>query len=75
MHIMSGVMKPLQTLFGRHEQAIGAEPDADIAVVRRRVAARVHAPAYLDDVGAQGGLGVVMRVRARYLSRHTAEQK
>ena len=53
MHIMSGVMNPLQTLFGRHEQPIGVEAHADVAVVRRGVSARVHAPADFDDVGAE----------------------
>ena len=49
--------EPLADALRRHQQAIGAEPDADVAVVRRRVAAGVHAPADLDDVGAQRGLG------------------
>ena len=57
MHIMSGVMKPLQTLFGRHQQPVGVEPDADVAVVRRGVAARVQAAADFDDVGAELGFG------------------
>ena len=37
----------------RHQQPAGVEPDADVAVVRRRVAPRVQTPADLDDVGAQ----------------------
>ena len=59
MHIMSGVMKPLQTLFGVISSRSSSSRDADVAVVRRGVAARVQAPADFDDVGAQRGLGSV----------------
>ena len=85
MHIMSGVMNPLQTLFGVISRRSVAEPDADVAVVRRGIGARVHAAADFDDVGAQRGfgghaergdwaIGFVLDC-ARYLSRQSVEQK
>ena len=54
-------------------QAVGAEADADVAVVRGGVSARVHAPADFDDVGAELRLGA-HAVRL-YLSRQASEQK
>ena len=75
MHIMSGVMNPLQTLFGRHEQPVGAEPDADVAVVRGGVAAGVHAPADFDDVGAQRGFAAHAVRRAGTCRGRSSEQK
>src|SRR5581483_12118667 len=74
--------EPLAHALWRHEQAIRSEPDADVAVVRRRVAARVHPTADLDDVGAQLRLGGGSErsrgghaVLARYSSRQAVEQK
>ena len=52
-----GRHEPLADALGRHQQPIGAEPHADVAVVRRGVAARVHAAADFDDVGAERGFG------------------
>ena len=49
---MSGVMNPFDTLFGVVISRSLVEPDADVAVVRRDVAARLQAAADLDDVGA-----------------------
>ena len=49
--------EPLADALRGHQQAVGAEPDADVAVVRRGVAARVHAAADFDDVGAERGFG------------------
>ena len=66
MHIMSGVMNPLQTLFGVISRRSGAEADADVAVVAGGVAAGVHAPADFDDVGAKRRIRRLMRSRARY---------
>src|SRR5205807_9393588 len=57
-----------------HQERIGTEPRADVAVVRSRIASRVHAPADLDDVGAERGFRR-HAVRARYLSRQAGEQK
>ena len=48
-----GRHESLAHALGRHQQPIRSEPDADVPVVRRRIPARVHAPADLDDVGAQ----------------------
>src|SRR6185503_8214234 len=48
--------EPLADAFRGHEQPIRAEPDADVAVVGCRVAARIHAPADFHDVGAQRGV-------------------
>jgi hypothetical protein len=45
-------MKPLDTLLRRGDQPLVVEPCADVAVVRRHVAARVQPPAGFDDVGA-----------------------
>jgi len=59
---------------GEHwSEAIGAEADADVAVVARRVAARIHPPADLDDVRAEGF--DAHAVLAWYLSRQDVEQK
>ena len=63
---MSGRHEPLADALRGHQQPVGAEPDADVAVVRRGVAARVHAAADLDDVGAKRGFGA-HAVRARIL--------
>ena len=59
---MSGRHEPLADALRRHQQPIVAEPDADVAVVGRGVAARVHPAADFDDVGAQRRLRCVMPV-------------
>src|SRR6185436_16099055 len=66
---------------GCHEQAVRPKPGADVAVVRGRVPARVHAAADFDDVGPELGFTAhAVRPstdprRARYLSRQASEQK
>ena len=83
MHIMSGVMKPLQTLLGVISSRSVAEAHADVAVVRRRVAARVHrrptstmSARSCDSVVMPSGLGGSGRRRTSpVLSRQSAEQK
>ena len=45
-------MNPFDTLFGVVMSRLLVEPRADVAVVRRDIAARVHAAAGFDDVGA-----------------------
>ena len=53
---MSGVMKPLETLFGVVISRVLVEPGADVAVVGGDVAARVQPAAGFDDVGAKSVL-------------------
>ena len=52
-----GRHEPLADALRRHEQPIGAQAHADVAVVRGGVAARVHPAADFDDVGAERGFG------------------
>src|SRR5262249_11695417 len=69
-----GRHEALADAFWRHQQAILAQPRADVAVIRGGVAARVHPPTNFDDFAAQGSFGR-HAVRARYRSRHAVEQK
>ena len=52
-----GRHESLADTLGRHQQPLGTQPNADVAVVRRRVTARVHPPADFNDVGAQRRFG------------------
>ena len=73
---MSGVMNPLDTLFGVVISRVLVEPGADVAVVAGDVAARVQAAAGLDDVGANLFLDAGAHRRFCELrSRHSSEQK
>ena len=58
-------MKPLEHALRRGDQPLVVQPRADVAVVGRHVAARVHPAAGLDDVGAQ--LFLEARAHARPL--------
>ena len=74
-HIMSGVMNPLQTLFGRHQQPIGAEAHADVAVVAARCSRARTCGGRLRRCRREADSMRHRGLRRGYLSRHAVEQK
>ena len=71
---MSGVMNPFDTLFGVVRMVVVVEPDADVAVVRRDVSARVHAPADFDDVCAKCVFGALVHCDVSVGGREAVER-